>query len=151
VRKKQLEMQKIYQIVIDTNVLVSGLRSSQGASYKLLSMLNDDRWQINLSTALVYEYEEILKGASEDLGLDLQDVDLAIAAICNIANHHPIFFLWRPMASDPDDDLLIDLAFKAQVDFIITYNLRDLRSVERFGIQVITPKQFLQVVGEIES
>ena len=144
-------LQKIYQIVIDTNVLVSGVRSNRGASYKLLSILNDARWQINISTALVCEYEEILNGASKGLGLTMQDVDLAIAAICNIANHHSIFFLWRPMDRDPDDDFLIDLAFKAQVDFIITYNQKDLRAVERFGIQVVTPKQFLQIVGEIES
>jgi predicted nucleic acid-binding protein len=134
-------LSKIYQIVVDTNVLVSGLRSSLGASYKLLSIL----------TALLFEYEEILKGASKDLGLTLQEVDLAIAAICNIANFHPIFFLWRPMLKDADDEFLIDLALKAQADFIITYNQRDLQAVERFGIQVVTPKQFLQIVGEVES
>ncbi len=61
-------------------MLVSGLRSSLGASYKLLSILHDRRWQVNLSTALLFEYEEILKGASKDLGLTLQEVDLAIAA-----------------------------------------------------------------------
>ncbi len=50
-----------YQIVLDTNVLISGLRSSQGASYKLLTLLNDPRWELNLSIALVFEYEAILK------------------------------------------------------------------------------------------
>jgi putative PIN family toxin of toxin-antitoxin system len=142
---------KTYQIVIDTNVLVSGLRSNQGASYKLLSILNDRRWQVNVSTALMYEYEEILKDASKGLELTLQDVDLAIAAICNIANFHPIFFLWRPMLKDADDEFLVDLAFKAQADFIITYNQKDLQAVEKFGIQVVTPKQFLQIVGEIDT
>ncbi len=144
-------MPKTYQIVIDTNVLVSGLRSNQGASYKLLSILNDRRWQVNVSTALMYEYEEILKDASKGLELTLQDVDLAIAAICNIANFHPIFFLWRPMLKDADDEFLVDLAFKAQADFIITYNQKDLQAVEKFGIQVVTPKQFLQIVGEIDT
>ena len=143
-------MPKTYQIVIDTNVLVSGLRSNQGASYKLLSILNDRRWQVNVSTALMYEYEEILKDASKGLGLTLQDVDLAINAICNIANFHPIFFLWRPMLKDADDEFLVDLAFNAQADFIITYNQKDLQAVEKFGIQVVTPKQFLQIVGEID-
>ena len=131
-------------------MLVSGLKSSLGASYKLLSILNDRRWRVNVSTALLFEYEEILKSVGKDLGLTLQEVDLAIAAICNIANFHPIFFLWRPMLKDADDEFLIDLALKAQVDFIITYNQRDLQPVERFGIQVVTPKQFLQIVGEIE-
>jgi predicted nucleic acid-binding protein len=56
-----------------------------------------------------------------------------------------------PLARDDDDDFLIDLAFKAQADFIITYNQKDLQPVERFGIRVVTPKQFLQIIGEIES
>ncbi|MDM9384171.1 PIN domain-containing protein [Chlorogloeopsis sp. ULAP01] len=50
-----------YQIVLDTNVLLAGLYSSRGASYKLLIMLNDSRWQLNISIALIFEYEEILK------------------------------------------------------------------------------------------
>ncbi len=39
-----------YQIVIDTNVFVSDLRSQRGAAYTLLTMLNDPRWQVNIST-----------------------------------------------------------------------------------------------------
>jgi len=54
-------MTKPYQIVLDTNILLSGLRSNRGASYKLLTILNDKRWQLNISTTLVFEYEEILK------------------------------------------------------------------------------------------
>ena len=50
-----------YQIVIDTNVILAGLRSKNGASYKLLSILNDKRFQINISATLIFEYEEILK------------------------------------------------------------------------------------------
>jgi predicted nucleic acid-binding protein len=49
------------QLVIDTNILVAGLRSKRGAAFRLLSILNDARWQINLSVALLLEYEEVLK------------------------------------------------------------------------------------------
>lgn len=44
-----------YQIVLDTNVLLTGLRSNRGASYKLLTILNDRRWQLNVSTTLVFQ------------------------------------------------------------------------------------------------
>ncbi len=54
------------------------------------------------------------------------------------------------MASDPDDDFLIDLAVEAQADFIISFNKKDLKQVERFGIVVLTPKEFLQRVGETQ-
>lgn len=139
---------KPYQIVVDTNVLVSGLRSKLGASYKLLSSLKDVRWQINVSTTLVFEYEEILKGERDSLGLSLNEIEDLWDSVCAIANLRSIFFLWRPMATDPDDDFLIDLAVESQADFIVSFNKKDLQQVERFGIVVLTPKEFLQLVGE---
>lgn len=138
-----------YQIVLDTNVLIAGLRSQRGASYKLLTLLNDKRWQVNISAALVFEYEEVLKREIAQLELSLTDVDDLLNGICAIANQRNIFYLWRPIASDPDDDFLVELAVEAQADFIITYNQRDLRGATAFGIRVVTPKQFLQQVGEI--
>jgi putative PIN family toxin of toxin-antitoxin system len=138
-----------YQIVLDTNVLLAGLRSSRGASYKLLTILNDSRWQLNVSTALVFEYEEILKREKDQLDLTSEDIDNVIEGICAIANRCNIFYLWRPVARDPDDDFLIDLAVECQADFIITYNQKDLQAAEKFGIKVLTPKEFLKQVGEI--
>ena len=43
-------MNRPIQIVVDTNVLLSRLRSKRGASYKLLTLLEDERWQVNIST-----------------------------------------------------------------------------------------------------
>jgi putative PIN family toxin of toxin-antitoxin system len=142
-------MSKPYQIVIDTNVLVTALRSSRGASYKLLTMLNDTRWQLNISTTLILEYEEILKREQDRLNLNDQDIDNLIEGICTIANQRSIFYLWRPVAKDPDDDFLIDLAVECQASFIITYNRKDLEAAEKFGVKLLTPKQFLQHIGEI--
>lgn len=140
-----------YQIVLDTNVLLAGLRSNRGASYKLLTLLNNQRWQLNVSTALIFEYEEVLKKERTQLGLSLDDINTIVSTICAIANCRTIFYLWRPTALDPDDDFLIDLAVECQADFIITYNKRDLRIAETFGIQLVTAKEFLQIAGEIES
>ncbi|MBW4513377.1 MAG: putative toxin-antitoxin system toxin component, PIN family [Scytonematopsis contorta HA4267-MV1] len=142
-------MTKTYQLVLDTNVLLAGLRSSRGASYKLLTVLNDKRWQLNISTPLILEYEEILKREKYQLTLSNDEIDNVIDAICAIANQCNIFYLWRPVAKDPDDDFLIDLALECQADFIITYNQKDLQPAEKFGIKVVTPKEFLQQVGEI--
>ena len=141
---------KPYQIVVDTNVLLAGLRSQRGASNKLLTMLNNKRWQLNVSTNLVLEYEDVLKRESVQLGLSIKDIDNLLNGICAIANLRNIFYLWRPMANDPNDDFLIDLAVESQADFIITYNQRDLQVADSFGIRILSPKQFLQEMGEIE-
>lgn len=142
-------MEKTYQIILDTNILLAGLRSQRGASYKLLSILNDSRWQLNISITLVLEYEEILKREQQQLGLSLEDINDIINTICFIANKRTIFYLWRPLSPDPDDDFLLDLAIESQADYIITYNQKDLQPAEKFDIQVVTPKQFLQAMGEI--
>jgi putative PIN family toxin of toxin-antitoxin system len=141
---------RVYQLVIDTNVVLSGLRSQWGASYQLLTLLNDPRLQINISTTLIFEYEQILKRNYQYLGLSLEDIDQVVNGFCHIGNQRDIFYLWRPVSSDPNDDFLIDLAVESQADFIISYNQKDLKAIEKFGIGILTPKQFLQLIGEIE-
>jgi putative PIN family toxin of toxin-antitoxin system len=138
-----------YQIVLDTSVLVSGLRSTQGASYKFLTILNDSRWQVNVSVGLVLEYEAVLKRNLSQIPLTSDQIDRVLNDICSFANHRSISYQWRPISPDPDDDFIIDLAVASQSDFIITYNQKDLEPAAQFGIQVVTPKQFLQIMGEL--
>ena len=59
----------MYQIVLDTNVLVAAMRSKQGASYRLLSLLGDGRWRPNVTVAVVLEYEAVLKRDCLQFGL----------------------------------------------------------------------------------
>jgi predicted nucleic acid-binding protein len=53
------------------------------------------------------------------------------------------------LARDPDDDFLLELAVRAQADFIVTYNTSDLLAAAQFGIALVTPKEFLQRMGEL--
>ncbi|MBI1924030.1 putative toxin-antitoxin system toxin component, PIN family [Candidatus Poribacteria bacterium] len=140
-----------YQIVVDTNVLYSGLRSQGGASYQFLLRLNHPKWQVNLSVALVLEYEAVLTQHQREVGLTQKDINDLLDGLCAIARLHGIFYSWRPQSRAPDDDFLIDLSVRAGADFIISYNQKDLQpAAARFGIGVVTPKQFLQQMGELQ-
>jgi hypothetical protein len=44
--------------------------------------------------------------------------------------------------------MVLELAVEASCDFIVTHNTKDFRGVERFGIQAITPGEFLRRLGE---
>jgi predicted nucleic acid-binding protein len=48
------------QVVIDTNVIVAGLRSSRGRAFRLLSLINTGQFDIHLSVPLVLEYTKVL-------------------------------------------------------------------------------------------
>lgn len=138
------------RIVIDTNVLVSALRSRRGASFKLLTLLGSAKFQINVSVPLVLEYEDAAKREAHALGLRSEDIDDLLDYLCRVAKRRRIFFLWRPLLKDPKDDLVLEVAVEAGCDFIITYNQRDFAGSGRFGIEILTPKQFLTMIGAIK-
>jgi putative PIN family toxin of toxin-antitoxin system len=139
----------MYQIVLDTNVLVAAMRSKHGASYRLLDQLGDTRWRPNVTVAIVLEYEAVLKRNCEDFGLTEEDVDSVVDAICSQAGLHRMYFHWRPVASDPDDDLVLEGAIASRSDFIITFNKRDFPDSQKFGIRCLTPREFLILLEEL--
>lgn len=139
----------MFQVVIDTNVLLSGLRSSRGASYRLLSLVGDSRWQFNLSVPLLLEYEDVLKRASAGLSLTPAQIDDILDYLCSKANLREIFYLWRPTLNDPKDDFVLELAVESNCDSIITFNIKDFVGIETFGLTAITPREFLRQLGEI--
>jgi putative PIN family toxin of toxin-antitoxin system len=132
-------------IVIDTNVLLSALYSNKGASYKLLSIIDSDKFMVNISTTLIYEYEEILKLKSK---LETKHIDSILNYICSIGKKNKIFYLWRPKLKDSDDDFLLELAV-ASGSIIVTLNGKDFKPASEFNIRVMTPKEFLHHIGEI--
>ena len=82
----------MYQVVIDTNVLVAALLSNRGASHRLLRLVGDDRWRMNLSVPLVLEYEQTLKHVCVGEALSGSDIDGILHFLCANANLRPIFF-----------------------------------------------------------
>lgn len=141
---------RTYKIVNDTNVLVSALKSNRGASFKLLSLIDQEKFVLNISVSLIFEYEEVLKRNELNIPLSDSDIDNIINYICKIAEKREIFYLWRPYLNDPKDDLILELAVESECDFIITYNTKDFESIDQFGIKAITPKAFLALIGEIK-
>jgi len=132
----------MYQVVLDTNVLVAAMRSRLGASFRLLSLLGDRRWRPNLTVATAREYEAVLKRDCREFGLSETDIDDALDAIVSRAGLHRQYFLWRPIASDPNDDFVMEAAIASRSDFIITFNKRDFPESRVFGIECLTQQEF---------
>ena len=135
--------------MIDTNVLVAALRSRNGASFRLLSIVDSGRFEIAVSVPLVLEYEAAAKKHLRATGLSPSDVDAVIDYICSIAQHCKIYYLWRPFLPDPKDDMVLELAVVSNASYIVTYNAADFKGIEGFGLRAITARDFLREIGEI--
>ncbi len=132
------------RVVLDTNVLVSAFRSREGVAFRLVSLLREGRFEISVSVPLVLEYEDVLLRAT---ALSEESVLAVVRYLSSVAHRQMIFFLWRPSLPDPKDDMVLELAVASRARYIVTYNGKDFAAAERFGIQVVTPKAFLDVIG----
>ena len=137
---------KPLQIVVDTSVVIAGMRSKSGVSNAFLRLLNNSRVKFHISNALLFEYEEVLRREQAALCLTDQDIDDVLDGFCTMGQKHYRPFSWRPVSRDPDDDFVVELALSARVDYLVTYNLRDLHFVEQYGIKVMTPQQVLEIL-----
>ena len=75
----------IPQIVIDTNVVVAGLRSRNGSAFRLLRLVGSEKFRINLSVPLVLEYEEVLLRELSNLTINAADVQDFLDFHCAVA------------------------------------------------------------------
>lgn len=134
------------RIILDTNVLYSGLYSSKGASFKVLEAIERGRLKMVLSTTLLFEYEDILKRNQAVLCLSGGEIEKLLDYFCLQSEHQKIHFLWRPNLPDPNDDHLLELAVASVTYFIITHNTKDFKGVASFGVRSITPKELLEEI-----
>ena len=139
-------MSKI-QIVLDTNILISALRSQRGAAYKLLMLIGRANFEINLSVSLMLEYEDVTKRLLGQIPLTESDIDDILDYLCQTANRREVFYLWRPFLKDPKDDMVLELAVSGGCEVIITYNRKDFVGIEQFGLEIMTPAAFLGKIG----
>ena len=129
-------------VVLDTNVLVSALRSRRGASFALLERVGTDLFDIAISVPLVLEYEDAMLRHRGSLTVD--QIGDVIDYLCSVARHHRVFFLWRPLLRDPDDDMVAEVAVASGARAIVAHNVRDFVGVEKFGIRVWSPRHLLE-------
>lgn len=139
------------RVVLDTNILVAAARSQRGASYRILQLIPDSRFQICLSLPLYLEYLDVLtRPEHRPNNLSEQQIYGAVRYITSQAHLQEIYFRWRPYLPDSEDDMVLELAVAARATRIITFNLKDFRGVDLFGITAVKPRDFLVEIGDIK-
>ena len=135
----------MYEIVLDTNVLVTALRSRRGASFQLIRRIDEGEFRVNVSVALALEYEEVLKRADVLPGFSEADIDKFLDYLFQVSTLAPSVIPMRTNLRDPNDEFVLDLAAQRQA-IIVTYNKKDFGEAERLDIRVLYPVELLEVL-----
>lgn len=135
------------RVVLDSNIVVTALRSASGASNAVLREVALGRLTPLVTSALFLEYEAVLKRPEQRLahGLGIEEIDRFLAGLASACAPVEVSFRWRPQLSDPQDEMVLEAAVNGRADALVTHNLRDfLGGAERFGVRLLRPGDLLK-------
>lgn len=141
----------IKRVVLDTDVIIAGMRSPTGASSALLRMAIDKKIIILASVPLFFEYEAKCSLAEHwtAAGLTKTQAEIFINGLASLIEPIETHYLWRPMLHDPNDEMVLEVAVNGQADALITFNLRDYGKIPTtFGIETIIPSTAIRRIRD---
>jgi putative PIN family toxin of toxin-antitoxin system len=139
----------VLEIVLDTSVVVAGLRTRLGAGNAVLQLVAERRVRLLATPPLFLEYEDALKRPEHRLahGLTLPEIDEFLAELAALVEPVEVHFQWRPQTRDPNDEMVLEAAINGRADAIVTYNMADFAEAgERFAISIMRPAELLRKV-----
>lgn len=137
------------KIVLDTSVMVAGLRTRLGAGNAVLRLVALRQVTLLATPPLFLEYEDVLKRPEQQLthGLTIEQVDEFLAELAALIDPVEVHFQWRPQGRDPNDEMVLEAAINGQADALVTYNVADFAEpAERFNLAVMRPADLLKKV-----
>ncbi|MBO9499368.1 MAG: putative toxin-antitoxin system toxin component, PIN family [Novosphingobium sp.] len=135
------------KMVIDTDVIVSSIRSTKGASAELVRLARLEHFTIAISVPLVLEYEA--KATMEEHlaagSITRREALAVVDALVAVGERTPAYFTYRPSVRDPDDEMILETAINAHADAIVTFNVRDFGNAPaKFAFECWSPLQALE-------
>src|SRR5260370_41754640 len=123
------------RVVLDTSVVVAGLRSSLGAANAVLRLVAQRRLILLATPPLFLEYEDVLKRPEHQLvhGLALEQIEDLLAELAALVEPVELPFRWRPQVSDPGDERVLEAPINGAADALVPASVSDLAvAPERF-------------------
>lgn len=128
-------------------MLITALRSSTGAAAEVIRLALRGELTTLMDYKLACEYRDVAFRA-EHLhvsGKSRAETAAILDALEAIAEPVLVAFQHRPMSTDANDDMVLDVAINGNADAIVTNNARHFReAAELFRVEVLAPAELLK-------
>ena len=127
------------RVVLDTNVVVSGLLSPSGPPGRIVDLVTPELIQLIYSDDILGEYADVLHRPQLKLSKSLVDVFLAdVRRRDMIVASSP----WPVEVPAPTDAVFLEVAAAGDA-VLITGNLKHYPASIRLGVEVLTPRAYV--------
>ena len=133
------------KLVIDTNIIVSGLLTPYGNSAEILRLFANGKLTIYYDSRILTEYYKVLNRPKFDFNKEkisaiLKEIELSGELIIGIPLKEPL--------PDPDDNMFLEVALAGEVECIVTGNISHFPQNSCFGIPIFSPLEFINYYKE---
>jgi len=128
------------KIVLDTNVLVSGLLTPFGTSGEIVRMVSAGKLILLYDSRILLEYQEVLYRSK--FQFDKEQIDLLIDYIKKNGQLNPTNPLKKNLP-DPDDAPFLEVAIGGDAEYLVTGNKIHYPRKYREGIKILSPTEFI--------
>lgn len=128
------------KIVLDTNVLVSGLLTPFGSSGEIVRMVSAGKLILQYDSRILLEYQEVLYRPK--FQFKMEDIDLLFDYISKngqIVSTSPL----KKRLTDPDDEPFLEVAIGGKAECLVTGNKIHYPRQFREGIKILSPSEFI--------
>ena len=126
----------IMKIVIDTNVIIDGIKDDYSYEKQILDAVINGEIEAFANHQTLSENKLIMNRLVTDENYK-QEISLLLTQINLVKNHHQI-----NIVSDPEDNKILESAVESGAEFLVTRD-NDLLSLEKFqNIEIVTPDEF---------
>lgn len=136
------------KIVLDTNVLVSGLLSPYNPPGQIVRLVSSGLVQLCYDVRVLSEYKSVLRrpkfGFRETSVLLLLD---QIKAGGYLVNTQPV----ARSLPDPSDEAFLECCLAGKIHYLVTGNLKHFPRERCRGIKVLSPADFIKVYKNASS
>jgi len=125
------------KIVLDTNVVVSGLINPKGVPAKILNLMLNEKIIVLYDNRILKEYETVLSRRKFRFEKEI------IEPLIDFIKHEGRFIavdLLKNKFKDEDDKMFLEVAKSGDADYLITGNIVHFPN-EEF---IVTPREFIE-------
>jgi putative PIN family toxin of toxin-antitoxin system len=129
------------KIVLDTNVLVSGLLTPFGANGEIVRLVSAGVLIVQYDSRILLEYQDVL--SRPKFQFDIQNVDAFLAYIKQngqIVSGTPL----KKRLPDLDDEPFLEIAIASRAACLITGNLKHFPKESRQNIKIFSSSEFIE-------
>ena len=131
--------------VLDSNVFISAIHFG-GPPAKILKQSLEGKAKLFISREIIAEIVGVLRKKFTYEKEALEEIEDLLQQTCVLVEPSLVV---KAIKGKPADNRILECALEAKADFIVSGDKKHLLPLKKFkGIKIVTPKKFLEILGE---